>query len=58
MPWVFVSLCMVQYGGKGVEMFLIYLLNLKLNLTSYNLKYTEKHSAKKQHFQLSWTLRF
>ena len=29
-----------------------------LNFTSYNLKYTEKHSAKEQHFQLSWTLRF
>ena len=28
------------------------------NLTSYNLKYTEKHSAKEQHFQFSWTLRF
>ena len=29
-----------------------------LNFASYNLKYTEKHSAKEQHFQLSWLLRF
>ena len=29
-----------------------------LNFTSYNLKYTKKHSAKEQHFQPSWTLRF